>query len=107
MDGQATGGIVRFFHDLPDPRAHNVIHKLHDILVIAICAVICGAGGWAEVEVFGNSKLAWFKTFWTCPAASPATTRSAGCSRTWTPTRSSGASWPGPVRSRRRRAASG
>jgi predicted transposase YbfD/YdcC len=63
MDGQATGGIVRFFSDLPDPRAHNVIHRLHDILVIAICAVICGADGWAEVEEFGRSKLAWFKTF--------------------------------------------
>lgn len=63
MDGPATGGILRAFADLPDPRARNVTHKLHDMIVIAACAVICGAGGWAEVEVFGNSKLAWFKTF--------------------------------------------
>jgi predicted transposase YbfD/YdcC len=63
MDSQATGGTLRFFRDLPDPRAHNVIHKLHDILVIAICAVICGADGWAEVEEFGLSKQIWFKTF--------------------------------------------
>jgi predicted transposase YbfD/YdcC len=63
MEGQATGGILRFFMDLPDPRANNSIHKLHDILVIALCAVICGADGWAEVEVFGNAKLAWFSTF--------------------------------------------
>jgi predicted transposase YbfD/YdcC len=63
MDGQATGGILRFFMDLPDPRAGNTIHKLHDILVIALCAVICGADGWAEVEVFGNAKVAWFSTF--------------------------------------------
>ena len=59
MDGQATGGILRFFRDLPDPRAHNVIHKLHDIIVIAVCAVICGADGWAEVAEFGGSKQAW------------------------------------------------
>jgi predicted transposase YbfD/YdcC len=71
MDGQATGGIVRFFRDLPDPRARNVIHKLHDILVIAICAVICGADGWAEVEVFGTSKLAWFRTFLDLPGGIP------------------------------------
>ena len=45
MDGQATGGIVRFFMDLPDPRANNSIHRLHDILIIALCAVICGADG--------------------------------------------------------------
>jgi predicted transposase YbfD/YdcC len=71
MDGQATGGIVRFFREMPDPRANNVIHKLHDILVIAICGVICGADGWAEVEVFGNAKLAWFKTFLDLPNGIP------------------------------------
>jgi predicted transposase YbfD/YdcC len=71
MDGQATGGIVRFFREMPDPRANNVIHKLHDILVIAICGVICGADGWAEVEVFGNSKLTWFKTFLDLPNGIP------------------------------------
>jgi predicted transposase YbfD/YdcC len=63
MHGQATGGLLRFFMDLPDPRAINTVHRLHDILVIALCAVICGADGWAEVEVFGNAKLAWFSTF--------------------------------------------
>jgi predicted transposase YbfD/YdcC len=63
MDDQAAGGILRFFMDLPDPRANNSIHKLHDILVIALCAIICGADGWAEVEVFGNAKIAWFSTF--------------------------------------------
>jgi predicted transposase YbfD/YdcC len=71
MDGQATGGILRFFGDLPDPRAHNVIHQLHDIFVIAICAVICGASGWVEVEEFGRSKQAWFKTFLDLPGGVP------------------------------------
>jgi predicted transposase YbfD/YdcC len=63
MDGRATGGILRAFADMPDPRAHNVTHKLHDMIVIAACAVICGADGWAEVEEFGKSKLSFFKTF--------------------------------------------
>lgn len=71
MDGQATGGILRFFSELPDPRAHNVIHKLHDILVIAICTVICGADGWVEVEEFGRSKRAWFATFLDLPGGVP------------------------------------
>src|SRR5688572_11483645 len=71
MDGRATGGILRFFRDVPDPRASNVIHKLHDILVIAICGVICGADGWAEVEEFGNSKLSWFRTFLDLPNGVP------------------------------------
>jgi predicted transposase YbfD/YdcC len=71
MDSQASGGTLRFFAGLPDPRAHNVIHKLHDILVIAICAVICGADGWTEVEEFGRSKQTWFKTFLDLPGGIP------------------------------------
>ena len=71
MDGQATGSVLRFFKDLCDPRGKNIIHKLHDILVIAICAVICGADGWAEVEMFGKSKLNWFKTFLDLPEGIP------------------------------------
>ena len=71
MDGQATGVTLRHFQDMPDPRAKNVIHKLHDILVIAVCAVICGADGWAEVEVFARAKLGWFKTFLDLPGGVP------------------------------------
>jgi len=71
MDVQATGGMLRFFLDLPDPRAANVIHKLHDIVVLAVCGVICGAGGWAEVEMFAKSKLAWFRTFLDLPGGVP------------------------------------
>jgi predicted transposase YbfD/YdcC len=48
-----------------------VVHKLHDILAVALCAVICGADGWAEVEVFARSKLAWFKTFLDLPGGVP------------------------------------
>lgn len=71
MDGQATGVTLRHFEDMPDPRARNVIHKLHDILVIAVCAVICGADGWAEVAEFGRSKRAWFSTFLDLPGGVP------------------------------------
>jgi DDE_Tnp_1-associated len=67
MDAPATAGLLRFFAELPDPRAPNVVHRLHDILVVALCAVICGADGWTEVEVFGRSKLPWFKTFLDLP----------------------------------------
>ena len=34
-----------------------------DIISIAICAVICGAEGWADVELFGRSKYDWLKRF--------------------------------------------
>ena len=71
MEREATQGMLRHFQDLPDPRARNVVHKLQDILVIAICGVICGAGGWAEVEMFGRSKRAWFATFLELPGGIP------------------------------------
>jgi predicted transposase YbfD/YdcC len=71
MDGQATGGVLRHFRDLPDPRARNVIHQLHEIIVLAICAVICGADGWVEVQMFAQSKASWFRTFLELPGGIP------------------------------------
>jgi len=63
MEGFATAGPLRFFLDLPDPRAANVSHRLIDIIVISICAVICDADGWEDFEDFADAKLEWFKTF--------------------------------------------
>ena len=63
MDAQATGGFLRFFDELPDPRASNHVHRLGDLFAIAICAVICGADSWVDVAMFGQSKRAWLSTF--------------------------------------------
>ncbi len=71
MDGQATTGVLRYFQDLPDPRGCNVIHRLHDVIVLAVCAVICGADGWVAVQMFAQSKLAWFRTFLELPGGVP------------------------------------
>ena len=71
MEATATGGFLRFFGDLPDPRTGNVIHKLHDLLVIAILAVVCGADSWAQVELFGRSKRKWLGTFLELPGGIP------------------------------------
>ncbi len=46
-------------------------HSLPDILAIAICAVICGADGWAQVAEFGRCKLKWFGTFLELPNGIP------------------------------------
>ena len=71
MDGQATAGLLRHFQDLSDPRAANVIHKLSDILTLAICAVICSADGWVQVQMFAESKASWFRTFLDLPGGIP------------------------------------
>jgi len=64
MNNQPTASITEHFASLQDPRIERTkLHHLLDILVIAICAVICGADDWVEVELFGNAKLAWLRTF--------------------------------------------
>ena len=44
---------------IPDYRqAWKVEHKLSDILLLTICAVISGAEGWEDIEDFGETHLA-------------------------------------------------
>lgn len=64
--------VLDFFADMPDPRVERTkLHKLEDILAITICAVICGAEGWTEIELFGRSKYLWLKTFLDLPNGIP------------------------------------
>jgi predicted transposase YbfD/YdcC len=55
--------ISNFFSDLTEPRESNRRHKLIDMITIALCAVICGADTWEEIEEFGQAKAAWFERF--------------------------------------------
>lgn len=54
------------FSSLQDPRRTNrgnFMHKLSDILLLTISAVLCGADDWETVELFGNSQLSWLKKY--------------------------------------------
>ncbi len=65
--------IVKHFETLDDPRIERTrLHLLSDILTIAICAVICDADGWVDVENYGVSKHAWLTTFLALPNGIPA-----------------------------------
>lgn len=61
MPDKSIPSIEVHFSDLPDPRTDTsrIRHKLMDMLVIAICAVICGADSWVAVESFGHAKSKW------------------------------------------------
>jgi len=51
--------LVECFAYLPDPRIdRRKRHKRIDIVVIGLCAVICGAEGHADMETFGETKAA-------------------------------------------------
>ena len=38
-------------------------HSLTNIMVIAICAVVCGADSWVDIEEFGKAKIEWLRGF--------------------------------------------
>lgn len=70
MTGGAT--IAAYFADLSDPRVERTrLHELMDILVIAICAVICGADSWVEMETYGRAKEQWLRQFLALPHGIP------------------------------------
>jgi len=72
MANPASVAIEEHFGDLTDPRIDRTkLHKLLDILVIAICAVICGADSWEDVEAFGHAKIEWLSTFLELPNGIP------------------------------------
>ena len=41
----------------------KVHHKLSDILLWTICAVIAGAEGWEEIEDFGLERIDWLQKY--------------------------------------------
>ena len=70
--GNLMGGLLEQLKQVKDPRIDRTKrHLLSDILAIAICAVICGADEWTEIEAFGKAKQAWFKSFLGLPNGIP------------------------------------
>lgn len=55
---------MEHFRNLPDPRLDRTKdHDLIDILVIAICTLLCAGESFNDMEDFGHAKHDWFKTF--------------------------------------------
>jgi len=72
MAVHSVASIEHHFGDLEDPRVDRTKrHKLLDIVVIAICAVICGADDWVAIEEFGKAKLGWFRKLLELPNGIP------------------------------------
>jgi predicted transposase YbfD/YdcC len=69
---QPTPNFIDYFADLTDPRQEERCeHKFIDILFIAICAVICGADGFTDMEEFGLAKETWLRQFLELPHGIP------------------------------------
>ena len=67
-----TALIETHFGALKDPRAaQRIEHKLIDILIITICATICGANDWEAIAQYGRTKQDWLKTWLELPNGIP------------------------------------
>src|SRR6266849_2049466 len=72
MKKQPPEVFLEHFAILPDPRIErHRRHKLSDILVIAVCAVLCGAESFPAIEDFGQTRHEWLKQFLELPGGIP------------------------------------
>ena len=55
--------IAEHFQELTDPRRREVVYPLINIVVIAVCAVLCGADDFVAIADFGRKKRAWLSRF--------------------------------------------
>lgn len=61
-----------FFQDIPDFRINRrKRHNLLDILVISVCACVCGADDFEDIALYGIQKEAFLRTFLELPNGIP------------------------------------
>lgn len=64
MTDKITANIEAHFGNIEDPRRTYLNdHPLINIITIALCAIIAGAEGWTDIEMFGQQKKAWLSRF--------------------------------------------
>jgi predicted transposase YbfD/YdcC len=69
---QDAVNILRFFDDLPDPRSTiNRLHRLGDVIVIAICAIIATADGPTAIAEWARLNTFWLRRHLALPHGIP------------------------------------
>jgi hypothetical protein len=64
--------LIEHLSVIPDSRISRTRHReLTDILVIALCAQLCGGESFYDMEEFGKAKKQWFSTFLSLPNGIP------------------------------------
>jgi len=63
--------IDTFFEPIKDHRHHNKLHKLIDVIIIAICGVVAGADTYEQIENFGKNREQWLCKFLELPYGIP------------------------------------
>jgi len=71
-DPTNSKSLIEHLSIIPDPRVTGRCdHRLVDIIVIAITAILCGADDWNSIEGFGKAKEEWFRKFLQLPSGIP------------------------------------
>jgi len=72
MEKNDLRDLESLFAQVEDPRMERTrLHRLRDIIILAICGVLCGADGWVEIEEFGKAKEAFFTDLLELPNGIP------------------------------------
>jgi predicted transposase YbfD/YdcC len=72
MPTAALASFQAHFADIEDPRVERTRrYELLDIIVIAVCAVICSADDWVDVTAWGQAKLDWLRQYLALPNGIP------------------------------------
>jgi predicted transposase YbfD/YdcC len=57
-------GVLEILESIPDPRRGNAIrHRLTDVLVIGVLAILCGMDCFTEMEMFAYEQREWLRKF--------------------------------------------
>jgi predicted transposase YbfD/YdcC len=72
MEEEDLRSLEAIFAQVEDPRVERTKqHRLRDLIILAICGVICGADGWVGIEEFGKAKEAWLTEILELPNGIP------------------------------------
>jgi predicted transposase YbfD/YdcC len=64
MERRLEVSFLDYFQELEDPRSErNRAYSMAEILFVTLCAAICGAEGWQDVEDFGKAKREYLRQF--------------------------------------------
>ena len=71
-EDMTTASLLEYFASVADPRIERSrLHPLTSVLVLSLCAVVCGADSFVAIEHFGRAREAWLKTFLDLPNGIP------------------------------------
>ncbi|EEW3159001.1 ISAs1 family transposase [Escherichia coli] len=56
--------IFSYLAVIQDPRKDiNIKHNLFDVLFLVLAAILSGAHGWKDIQIFGDAQLEWLRKY--------------------------------------------